>query len=166
MRYVLLALLILGLNAGCSSEPIADFEGLSIDDQRKAVGKATNFGTLVALYEGELTDDDEKRPEDSSRVDTFETTFRTDASIVIRMIGDGSFDTYLMVGYPDETAAGINDDCIDEGANVSCVDFIANQTGTYQILANAYDSKGRGAYTVYVYDTAPPSPWYKRLFGR
>lgn len=139
MRYLLLALLLFAATVGCKKKSHPD------------IGNKTEFGRVIAVFEGELTDDDEKRPEDGSRFDTIETTFKKDATITIRMTGDGNYDTFLMVGYPDETAAGINDDCNDTDRNVSCVEFVANQKGTYQILANAYDHKGRGAYTIHVY---------------
>lgn len=59
------------------------------------------------------------------------------------------FDTYLMLIGPDGEMVAQNDDSGSETLN-SSISLTLPQTGTYRVIANSYDSTGRGQYSVQV----------------
>jgi serine protease Do len=59
------------------------------------------------------------------------------------------FDTYLILLDPNEQVIGENDDTGPNDTN-SALTVTLPTTGTYRVIANAYDRTGRGRYTIVV----------------
>lgn len=59
------------------------------------------------------------------------------------------FDTYLIVLGPNDQLLGENDDASSETLN-SALTITLPITGTYRVIANAYDSSGQGQYSLTV----------------
>jgi S1-C subfamily serine protease len=59
------------------------------------------------------------------------------------------FDTYLILLDGDEQVIGENDDASPDSTN-SSITVTLPATGTYRVIANAYDRTGRGRYTIVV----------------
>lgn len=68
--------------------------------------------------------------------------------VTITMESD-EFDTYLILVGPDDEVVEQNDDINSRNLN-SQISTVLPRTGTYRILANAYDSRGRGRYRLTV----------------
>jgi S1-C subfamily serine protease len=69
-------------------------------------------------------------------------------TITIRMESD-DFDPYLILVGPNDEVIAQNDDATETDQN-SSITVTLPQTGTYLIIANAYDSSGRGRYLITV----------------
>lgn len=113
-------------------------------------------GVVLARFDGELTDDDERQPEDNSRVDLHYIELKGGEWYSVVMWAD-QYDAFLMVRSPNEKQAH-NDDCLDVHRTISCVTFEAPVDGNYEIRANAFDHNGKGKYVVYAYRVQPPAP--------
>lgn len=113
-------------------------------------------GDLVKRFDGELTDDDQRQPEDNSRVDLLPVELAEGRWYTFVMWAD-NYDAFLMVETPNDKQA-TNDDCMDIYPTIACVTFQAPVDGTYTIRANAFDasSKNKGKYRVEVYEVAQP----------
>ena len=59
------------------------------------------------------------------------------------------FDTYLAVFTPDNELLQEHDD-IDQNNSNSQITMTLPKTGTYRVIVNAYDSKGKGKYLLKV----------------
>ena len=59
------------------------------------------------------------------------------------------FDTYLAVFTPDNELLQEHDD-IDQNNSNSQITMTLPKTGTYRVIVNAYDSKGKGKYLIKV----------------
>lgn len=117
----------------------------------------TPDGTIIARFDGELTNESQRKTEDNSRFNTHTITLKSGDWARFVMWGE-NFDTFIIVNTPNDKMA-YNDDCEGIHGTISCVRFQAPVDGTYEIEANAYDAKGLGKYVVYVYQTAPdPEP--------
>lgn len=107
---------------------------------------------LDETHNGELTDSDEKREEDNSPFDEYE--FRVQSGMNVRVeMRSTDFDPYLMVANPDGSEAGQNDDCTPGDYELACVEFTAENTGKYTVIANSFSESGRGEYTVHIVTT-------------
>ncbi|MBE9179178.1 trypsin-like peptidase domain-containing protein [Oculatella sp. LEGE 06141] len=69
-------------------------------------------------------------------------------TVTVTLASD-EFDTYLIVLGPGDQLLGQNDDISPEDRN-SALTVTLPSTGTYRVIANAYDSTGQGRYTVTV----------------
>ncbi|MDX2214912.1 MAG: trypsin-like peptidase domain-containing protein [Oculatellaceae cyanobacterium bins.114] len=79
-----------------------------------------------------------------------EHTFRGNAGQTVTVTMESSeFDTYLILVGPDNQVIDQNDDIGPENFNSSITTTLP-ASGTYRIIANAYDSNGRGRYLVTV----------------
>lgn len=65
--------------------------------------------------------------------------------VTVRMEGTDGLDTYLVVRAPSGTE-WTNDDFA--GVNVSQVDLVAGEAGTWTVWASGYSSEARGSYTL------------------
>ena len=92
---------------------------------------------------GELTGSDPTRA-GGSPYDEFVVQAREGDQLFARM-ESSAFDTYLEIVRPDGSS-WTNDDY--EGTSVSQLDVTAESSGTFRIRATAYNSGGRGAYTL------------------
>ena len=153
-KFSLIALIAIATLVGCKKkstapEPTAVLELAAVpefvDDQLKPTD-----GVVIARFDGELTDDDERQKEDNSRVDIHPIELTEGEWIHAVMWGDG-FDTFLMFEPPGERGWFFNDDCESVSNTASCMRFQVPVTGTYNLRANAFDDRGKGAYLVYVY---------------
>ena len=87
-------------------------------------------------------------PADGSRYQ--EHTFRGRAGQTVTiMMSSPAFDTYLILLDPDGQRLAQNDD-VSEGNTNSQITIQLPVTGVYRVLANSYDSTGRGDYQIMV----------------
>ena len=93
---------------------------------------------------------------DGSLYDLYPFDAEADQTITIEMTSD-EFDTYLLLVDADGQTIGENDDISEDNTN-STITITLPETGTYRVVANAFDSTGQGNYslTVSTDDTAQP----------
>ncbi|OAB59325.1 hypothetical protein AY600_19305 [Phormidium willei BDU 130791] len=104
----------------------------------------------ILQEQGRLTNRS-SRLRDGSRYNLYE--FSGEAGQEIRIQLDSSdFDTYLILIGPDDQPLAENDDRTSGDTNSELV-LTLPATGTYRVVANAFDSRGRGDYQVAVYAT-------------
>lgn len=113
---------------------------------------------LAITESGELTDGDEKRSEDDTPQDKYTFTAGVGDVVTVNMTAENNgFDTYLLVGNPDGSEVGQNDDCVtgnpDSG---SCMTFTVRQKGVHTVYANAVNPTDRGRYTLRITSTLAP----------
>lgn len=99
---------------------------------------------FILQQEGFLDDNASKLPADGSlyRVHTFEG--RAGQSVTINLESQ-DFDTYLALVGPDEKVVEENDDISQSNSN-SQLSVTLRRSGTYTVIVNAYDRRGRGRY--------------------
>ena len=110
-------------------------------DSNQAAVKTDNDATILQI-EGVLEVGDETLP-DESLYDTHLFEGQSGQFVQIRLESD-DFDTYLILLDPDGEQIAANDDGIGELNSTISVEL--PQDGTYQVVANAYDSSGQGEY--------------------
>ncbi|WP_051044155.1 M48 family metalloprotease [Baaleninema simplex] len=93
---------------------------------------------------------------DRSRFDLYDFDGRAGQEIRIQL-ESRDFDTYLILLGPDDRPLGENDDRARNDPNAELTVTLP-RTGTYRIVANAFDARGRGRYTLTVYDLGATSP--------
>ncbi|OAB61044.1 hypothetical protein AY599_15440 [Leptolyngbya valderiana BDU 20041] len=93
---------------------------------------------------------------DRSRFDLYSFDGRAGQEIRIQL-ESRDFDTYLILLGPDDRPLGENDDRARNDPNAELTVTLP-RTGTYRIVANAFDARGRGRYTLTVYDLGATSP--------
>jgi predicted Zn-dependent protease len=104
----------------------------------------------ILQEQGRLTNRS-SRLRDGSRYNLYE--FSGEAGQEVRIQLDSSdFDTYLILIGPDDQPLAENDDRTSGDTNSELV-LNLPATGTYRVVANAFDSRGRGDYQVAVYAT-------------
>lgn len=104
----------------------------------------------ILQEQGRLTNRS-SRLRDGSRYNLYE--FSGEAGQEVRIQLDSSdFDTYLILIGPDDQPLAENDDRTSGDTNSELV-LTLPATGTYRVVANAFDSRGRGDYQVAVYAT-------------
>lgn len=99
------------------------------------------------VVHGELTDDDPRAPHDLSRYDEYRFEAEAGWEIRVEMRSD-AFDTYLWLTDPVRPWPYEDDDGLP-GTN-SVIEVHARHRGTYRVLANAFDHRGRGPYELRV----------------
>jgi CHAT domain-containing protein len=104
--------------------------------------KQADADDVLLQIDGALTDDDDALG-DNSRFDAH--VFEGQAGQIIRItLESDEFDTYLLLEDPSGERIAENDDGSD-GTNSEIIVKLPSD-GTYRILANSYDSTGRGTY--------------------
>ncbi|MBD2459629.1 trypsin-like peptidase domain-containing protein [Oscillatoria sp. FACHB-1407] len=79
-----------------------------------------------------------------------EHSFRGNAGQTVTITMESNeFDTYLILVGPDNQVIDQNDDIGPENFN-SSITVTLPTSGTYRVIANAYDSRGRGRYLIVV----------------
>jgi len=97
---------------------------------------------------GELKDGDQVLSSDQSLYDEYTFDGKQGQQITISL-ESSEFDTYLAVFTPDNELLQEHDD-IDQNNSNSQITVTLPKTGTYRIIVNAYDSKGKGKYLLKV----------------
>ena len=105
--------------------------------------------TTIIQIQGNLDDRDERVSSDNSVYEVHNFDGQAGQRVVIQM-NSNAFDTYLMLLDPNGQMIEQNDD-YQESTN-SSIDATLLQEGTYSVIANAFDSSGRGSYTLTVTD--------------
>jgi predicted Zn-dependent protease len=97
---------------------------------------------------GTLERGDAQLPDDGSLYDVYSFEGRANQSVTIRL-ESGDFDVYLILLDPDDRKLAENDDASGDDSNATLTTTLP-KNGTYSIIVNAYDSRGRGGYTLQV----------------
>ena len=119
-------------------------KGLEVDGDRQLAQRP------ILQEQGRLTNRS-SRLRDGSRYNLYE--FSGEAGQEVRIqLESSDFDTYLILIGPDDQPLAENDDRNRGDTNSELV-LNLPATGTYRIVANAFDSRGRGDYQVAVYAT-------------
>jgi uncharacterized protein YkwD len=105
-------------------------------------------------YQGTLQEGDRILSFDGSLFDAYEFEGQRGQVINIEM-HSSDFDTYLILIGPDGEWLAQNDDITSQNFN-SAIALILPETGVYRILANAYNSRGRGNYTLTISPVGTP----------
>lgn len=98
--------------------------------------------------EGTLDSSDSVLESDGSLYDEYTFEGRKGQQVSIRL-ESSDFDPYVAVFGPNGSLVGENDDT-SESNNNSFLRVVLPEDGSYRILVNAYDSKGRGDYLLRV----------------
>ncbi len=119
-------------------------KGLEVDGDRQLAQRP------ILQEQGRLTNRS-SRLRDGSRYNLYE--FSGEAGQEVRIqLESSDFDTYLILIGPDDQPLAENDDRTSGDTNSELV-LNLPATGTYRLVANALDSRGRGDYQVAVYAT-------------
>ena len=139
-------------------------EVMPMDSGRKSIleqaQQADEDTTILLQVEGVLELGDSIFSEDNSLYDTY--TFEAEAGqAVIITLESTEFDTYLLLRNGQGESINQNDDISRDNRN-SQIAVVIPETGTYQVLASAYDETQKGAYRLTVNQTHPDNPAIRR----
>lgn len=95
-------------------------------------------------YTGSLDDGDTTR-DFGELYDAYSFDAQQGQQVTVRLEGTGGLDTYLVVRSPSG-AEWTNDDFA--GANVSQVDVVAGEAGTWTVWASGFNAEARGPYNL------------------
>ncbi|MBD2482130.1 PPC domain-containing protein [Planktothrix sp. FACHB-1365] len=104
--------------------------------------------TMLLDQQGELQEGDKVLPSDKSLYDEYTFDGQQGQQITISL-ESSEFDTYLAVYTPDNQLLQEHDDINQNNSN-SQITVTLPKTGTYRVIVNAYDSKGKGKYLLKV----------------
>ncbi|VXD18235.1 conserved hypothetical protein [Planktothrix serta PCC 8927] len=104
--------------------------------------------SILLDEKGELKDGDQVLSSDQSLYDEY-TFDGTQGQQITISLESSEFDTYLAVFTPDNELLQEHDD-IDQNNSNSQITVTLPKTGTYRVIVNAYDSKGKGKYLLKV----------------
>lgn len=104
--------------------------------------------TILLDQQGELKEGDKILPSDNSLYDEYTFEGKQDQQVTISL-QSSEFDTYLAVYTPNDELLQEHDD-IDQNNSNSQITVTLPKTGTYRVIVNAYDSKGKGKYLLKV----------------
>lgn len=121
------------------------------NEEDDAPVKAEFDAELLQRFEGELTAESDRRPEDKTPVEHHEFELKKGDHIYVEMEAVDTFRTYLMIATPNRTGGHQNSECYPGQGLSSCVRFIADQDGPYLFMANAASPKAQGKYTLSIY---------------
>jgi len=114
--------------------------------------KPTTVAQRTILEErGTLERGDRELSDDGSLYDVYTFEGRAGQSVTLR-VESGDFDTYLILLDPDDRKLGENDDA-SQGDSNSSLTVTLPKDGTYRVVVNAYDARGRGRYALVVSET-------------
>ncbi len=106
----------------------------------------TETSELILDVEGELVDGDPVLESDSSLYDEYTFDGEEGQSVTVTL-DSSDFDTYLAVFTPDDKLLEEHDDVSQTDSN-SEISVTLPMTGTYRVIVNSYDAKGRGMYNL------------------
>lgn len=113
-------------------------------------------GEPILEEQGSLDDGDTVLQSDGSLYDEYTFVGQAGQQVVVTLESN-AFDTYLIVLDPTGNALDQNDDISEENFN-SELALTLPSDGTYTVIANSYDSTGRGAYTLTINDATGVIP--------
>ncbi|MCU0566546.1 MAG: trypsin-like peptidase domain-containing protein [Oculatellaceae cyanobacterium Prado106] len=102
------------------------------------------LGSLPIETNGNLGRNSQVLQSDGSLFDEFSFQGNAGQRVTISLSSD-DFDTYLILLDPDGRKIGENDDATQDTLN-SALTVTLPKSGTYRVIANTYDSSGRGQY--------------------
>lgn len=105
------------------------------------------------LRERGRLDNDDNVLRDRSRFDLYEFQGRAGQEVRIQL-DSRDFDTYLILLDPSDRPIAENDDRTRGNTNAELTVTLP-EDGTYRIVANSYDARGRGEYVLSIYDLNP-----------
>jgi len=108
----------------------------------------TSTGSPLLQTEGTLETGDTVLSDDGSLYDVHTFEGRAGQTVIISLEST-QFDTYLLLLSPRGDVIAQNDD-VSQGNLNSAIAITLPETGTYQVIANSYDSTGRGNYRLTV----------------
>jgi len=103
---------------------------------------------IILQVTGTLESGDELLPSDQSLYDEHAFEGRVGQPVIVTLESN-DFDTYLILVSPDQRILNENDDVSDSDSDSSFTTILPSN-GTYLAIANAFDSTGRGSYTLTV----------------
>ena len=101
---------------------------------------------LILDTQGALEEGDQVLESDNSLYDEYTFDGEEGQSVTVTL-ESSDFDTYLAVFTPDNTLLDEHDDVSQTNSN-SAITVTLPTTGTYRVIVNSYDSKGRGSYNL------------------
>ena len=99
-------------------------------------------------YEGELTENDPRHPNDNSPIDDYFFTSPAGATISLTL-SSSAFDPYLILLGPEGRVIQQNDDS-GPGDMTSRIERVAESEGAYRVVANTARASGRGPYRLHI----------------
>lgn len=108
----------------------------------------SGISPILLKEQGTLGPDSQVLQSDGTPYQEYTFQGRQGQSITVLMESE-DFDTFLILVGPDEQVIGQNDDA-SSGTLNSVLTMTLPATGTYRIIANAYERSGRGTYVVTV----------------
>ena len=130
--------------AGQKVRPQAGQKGINGGDRPTLLAQSQTLEERGRLERGDRTLDD------GSYYDLYEIDARAGQEIRIELTSS-DFDTYLILVDSNGQPIAENDDRSRSDTN-SVLEITLETDGEYRILANSYDSRGRGSYTLRVFD--------------
>ncbi|MBD1909054.1 MULTISPECIES: pre-peptidase C-terminal domain-containing protein [unclassified Leptolyngbya] len=134
-------LLLASTVGALSLVPPADAESVSFQESKQ------NDSQVLLQQQGRLEQGDAVLPSDGSIYDQYTFDGQAGQEVTVSL-SSNEFDTYLAILGPDGDVVGENDD--SGNSTNSEITVTLSVTGTYTVVANAYDTNGRGRYTVMV----------------
>jgi hypothetical protein len=101
---------------------------------------------LILDTQGKLEEGDQVLESDNSLYDEYTFDGEEGQSVTVTL-ESSDFDTYLAVFTPDNKLLEEHDDVSQTNSN-SAITVVLPTTGTYRVIVNSYDSKGRGSYNL------------------
>lgn len=115
--------------------------------QNPGTPRTTPQGAILR-EQGVLGENSQVLEQDGSLYDQYQFQGRQGQRVTVTM-ESSEFDTYLLLIDPDGQLVDQNDDGSESSTN-SQITATLPADGTYTVVANAYDSSGRGRYTITV----------------
>ncbi|TAF50811.1 MAG: hypothetical protein EAZ61_11900 [Oscillatoriales cyanobacterium] len=109
----------------------------------------------ILQEQGRLERGDRTLDSDGSYYDTYTLNGSSGQQLRIELTST-EFDTYLVLLDPSGQPVGENDDRSQSDSN-SLLSVRLDRSGEYTIVANSYDNRGRGSYSLTVVDLGAPS---------
>jgi len=114
----------------------------------QSVAANPNTQRLILQEQGVFTSNTQRLPSDNSPYHIY--TFSGNAGQTVQIdMQSSDFDTYLALLSPNGDVLAENDDSGRNSTN-SSITYRLPRNGTYRVVANSYDSSGRGQYTITV----------------
>jgi len=109
---------------------------------------SANRGRFILQQDGILGSGASVLPSDGSLYQEYRFQGRAGQSVTINLVSP-DFDPYLALLDPTDQLIGENDDASQSDSNAT-VTVTLPRTGTYRVIVNAYDRRGRGRYLLTV----------------
>ena len=111
-----------------------------------APAEAPESSNFILNEQGELGEGDSVLASDSSLYDEYSFEGKQGQEVTISL-DSSEFDTYLAIFTPDNKLLEEHDDISQSNSN-SQITVTLPSDGTYRVIVNSYDDKGRGKYNL------------------